>query len=38
MSWVMKAKILDIKEAVVYSANKEYMRVARILYKWEVVK
>lgn len=38
MSWMMKAKILDIKETVVYAANAEYMRLAKILYKWEVVK
>lgn len=38
MSWIMKAKILDTKETVVYAANKEYMKLAKILYKWEVVK
>lgn len=37
MSWIMKAKILDTKETVVYAANAEYMRLARISYKWEVV-
>lgn len=38
MSWIMKAKILDTKETVVYAANAEYMRLAKILYKWEVVE
>lgn len=38
MSWIMKAKILDTKETIVYAANVEYMKLAKILYKWEVVQ
>lgn len=37
MSWIMKAKILNIKQVSVYAANKEYMKVLEILYKWEVL-
>lgn len=36
MSWVMRAKILDIKETVVYATNAEYMKLVEIFYKWEV--
>lgn len=38
MSWIMKAKILDTEETVVYAAHKEYMNLAKIWYKWEVVR
>lgn len=38
MSWIMKAKILDTRETAVYAANKEYMKLVNIFYKWEVVK
>lgn len=38
MSWIMRAKILDVKQVSVYAANKEYMNVTEIFYKWEVVK
>lgn len=37
MSWIMKAKILDTKETVVYAADKEYMSLVEISYKWEVI-
>lgn len=36
MSWIVKAKILDTKETVVYAAAKEYMKLVDIVYKWEV--
>lgn len=38
MSWIMKAKILDTEESVVYAAQKEYLHLAKIWYKWEVVR
>lgn len=38
MSWIMKAKILNMEQVSVYAANKEYMKLVKILYKWEVVK
>lgn len=38
MSWIMKAKIVDMEQVTVYSANKEYMKLVNIWYKWEVVK
>lgn len=38
MSWIMKAKILDTEESVVYAATKEYMHFVKIQYKWEVMK
>lgn len=38
MSWIMKANILDIKQVLVYAAHKEYMNLAKIWYKWEVVR
>lgn len=37
MSWIMKAKILDTRETVVYAANKAYLNVTDIFYKWEVI-
>lgn len=37
MSWIMKANILNIEQVSVYAANKEYMNLANIWYKWEVV-
>lgn len=37
MIWVMKAKILDMEQVSVYAGTKEYMKLAKILYKWEVV-
>lgn len=37
MSWIMKAKILNIKQATVYAANEEYMKFTKIVYKWEVM-
>lgn len=37
MSWIMKAKILDMKElSVFYAETKEYMNLVKISYKWEV--
>lgn len=38
MSWIMKAKLLNIKQVTVYAANEEYMHFAKIQYKWEVMK
>lgn len=38
MSWIMKAKIVDIEQVSVYAANKEYMNLTEIQYKWEVMK
>lgn len=38
MSWIMKAKILNTEEVSVYAAHEEYMKLAKIVYKWEVVK
>lgn len=38
MSWIMKAKILDIEQVSVYAATKEYMKLVKIYYKWEVIK
>lgn len=38
MSWIMKAKILNTEEVSVYAAHEEYMYLAKIWYKWEVVK
>lgn len=37
MSWVMKAKLLNIKQVSVYAATKEYMHFTKIVYKWEVI-
>lgn len=37
MSWIMKAKILNIEQVTVYAANEEYMNLVNILYKWEVL-
>lgn len=37
MSWIMKAKILNMEQVSVYAANEEYMTLVKILYKWEVV-
>lgn len=34
----MKAKILDIEQVSVYAATKEYMKLVKIYYKWEVLK
>lgn len=38
MSWIMKARIVDIEQVSVYAANKEYMHFVKIQYKWEVMK
>ena len=38
MSWIMKAKILNMEQVSVYAANIEYMNLVKILYKWEDVK
>lgn len=38
MSWIMKAKIVDIEQVTVYAANKEYMNLMEIRYKWELMK
>jgi hypothetical protein len=38
MSWIMKAKIVDIEQVSVYAATKEYMHFVKIRYNWEVVK
>lgn len=38
MSWIMKAKIVDMEQVTVYAATKEYMHFAKIQYRWEVVK
>lgn len=38
MSWIMKAKILNMEQASVYALNIEYMTVLNIRYKWEVLK
>lgn len=37
MSWIMKANILDMEQVSVYAANKEYMNLVKIWYKWEVL-
>lgn len=37
MSWIMKAKILNIEQLSVYAANEEYMTLVKIYYKWEVI-
>lgn len=37
MSWIIQAKILNIKQVSVYAANEEYMKLVNICYKWEVV-
>lgn len=37
MSWIMKAKLLNIKQVTVYAANEEYMKLVNIGYNWEVV-
>lgn len=37
MSWIMKAKILDIEQVSVYAEIKEYMKFTKIVYKWEVI-
>lgn len=38
MNWIMKAKILNIKQVSVYAAKEEYMKLVNIWYKWEVVR
>lgn len=38
MSWIMKAKIVDMEEVSVYAEIKEYMKFIKILYKWELMK
>ena len=38
MSWIMKAKILNIEQLSVYAASEEYMKLVKISYKWENVK
>nr|DAQ29468.1 MAG TPA: hypothetical protein [Caudoviricetes sp.] len=38
MSWIMKAKILNVDYVSVYAANKKYMKLVNILYKWEVIR
>lgn len=38
MSWIMKAKILNIEQVSVYAASEEYMKLVNILYKWEVIR
>lgn len=38
MSWIMKAKILNIEQVSVYAENEEYMKLVNILYKWEESK
>lgn len=38
MSWIMKAIILNIEQVSVYAANKEYMNLTEIQYKWEAMK
>ena len=38
MSWIMKAKILNMEQVSVYAENEEYMKLVKIWYKWEVVK
>lgn len=38
MSWIMKAKILNIENISVYASSKEYMKFVKIRYKWEVLK
>lgn len=38
MSWIMKAKIVDMEQVSVYAARKEYMNFIKILYKWELMK
>lgn len=38
MSWIMKAKLLNIKQVTVYAATKEYMNLMEIRYKWELMK
>lgn len=37
MSWIMKAKIVDIEHVTVYAENKEYMNLMEIRYKWELI-
>lgn len=38
MSWIMKAKIVDMEEVSVYAETKEYMHFLKIQYKWELMK
>lgn len=38
MSWIMKAKLVDMEQVTVYAATKEYMHFVKIQYKWEVMK
>lgn len=38
MSWIMKAKVLNIEQVSVYAANKEYMHFTKIVYKWEAIR
>lgn len=38
MSWIMKAKIVNIESVSVYAANEEYTNVVNVWYKWEVTK
>lgn len=37
MSWIMQAKIVDIEQVTVYAANKEYMKLVKLWYKWEAI-
>ena len=37
MSWIMKAKIVDIEQVTVYAEIKEYMNFVKILYNWEAI-
>lgn len=38
MSWIVKAKILNIDHISVYGGNKKAYEYSTIWYKWEVVK
>ena len=38
MSWIMKAKILNIEQMSVYAESKEYMKLVNIWYKWEKIE
>ena len=38
MSWIMKAKILNIDHISVYGGNKKVYEYSRIWYKWEVLR
>lgn len=37
MSWIMKAKILDIEQGSLYAANKKVYEYTTICFKWEVL-